>query len=118
MNYFSTRDASKQTISAAMAIKQGLANDGGLFVPESIPTLTKDEILDLCGKPYAERAAIILSKFLTDYTYEELLQDAEAAYCENSFPGGAAPVKKVTDSLFSLELWHVFILLGLNILIL
>ena len=106
MNYFSTRDASKQTISAAMAIKQGLANDGGLFVPEAIPALTREEILDLCQKPYAERAAIILSKFLTDYTYEELLQDAEAAYCENSFPGGAAPVKKVTDSLFSLELWH------------
>ncbi len=106
MNYFSTRDESKQTISSAKAIKQGLANDGGLFVPETIPSLTKEEILDLCHKTYAERAAVILSKFLTDYTYEELLQDAEAAYCENSFPGGAAPLKKVTDSLFSLDLWH------------
>ena len=106
MNYFSTRDVNKQTIPSAVAIKQGLATDGGLFVPEAIPSLTKDEILDLCKKSYPERAAAVLSKFLTDYTYEELLQDSEAAYCEDSFPGGAAPLQKVTDSLFSLELWH------------
>ena len=106
MNYFSTRDTSKKTIASAQAIKQGLATDGGLFVPEAIPALTKEEILDLCTKSYPERAATVLSKFLTDYTYEELLQDSQAAYCEASFPGGAAPLCKVTDSLFSLELWH------------
>ena len=87
MNYFSTRDASKQSISASAAIKQGLANDGGLFVPETIPSLTKEEILDLCNKSYAERAATVLSKFLTDYTYDELLADCEEAYSEASFPG-------------------------------
>ena len=76
MNYFSTRDVNKQTIPSAVAIKQGLATDGGLFVPEAIPSLTKDEILDLCKKSYPERAAAVLSKFLTDYTYEELLQDS------------------------------------------
>ncbi len=106
MNYFSTRDTSKSTILSAAAIKQGLATDGGLFVPESIPSLTKEEILDLCKKSYPERAAFVLGKFLTDYTYEELLQDCKAAYSEDSFPGGAAPLQKVTDSLFSLELWH------------
>ena len=106
MNYFSTRDINKSTISAAAAIKQGLATDGGLFVPESIPTLSKEEILALCEKSYPERAAFILGKFLTDYTYEELLDDCKEAYCEASFPGGAAPLQKVTDSLFSLELWH------------
>ena len=106
MNYFSTRDASKQSISASAAIKQGLANDGGLFVPETIPSLTKEEILDLCNKSYAERATTVLSKFLTDYTYDELLADCEEAYSEASFPGGAAPIEKVRDSLYSLELWH------------
>lgn len=106
MNYFSTRDSQKQTVSAAMAIKQGLAKDGGLFVPEAIPTLTENEVMALCKMSYPERAATILSKFLTDYTYEELLADSKAAYAEESFPGGAAPLKKVNDSLFSLELWH------------
>ena len=55
---------------------------------------------------YPERAAYILGKFLSDYTAEELLSDCTAAYSDTSFQGGAAPLKKVTDSIFSLELWH------------
>ena len=106
MNYFSTRDQNKKSVTSAVAIKQGLANDGGLFVPDSIPALSKDEVLSLCEKSYPERAAFVLSKFLSDYTYEELLTDSEAAYAPASFPDGAAPLKKVNDSLFSLELWH------------
>ena len=106
MNYISTRDPAKKTYSAAQVIKMGLAPDGGLFLPESIPTLTRDEVFALCKESYPVRAAKILEKFLTDYTYEELLADCTAAYSETSFPGGAAPLVKVTDSLYSLELWH------------
>lgn len=106
MKYFSTRDAQKKSFESAVVIKQGLAADGGLFVPESIPSLTDEEIKTLCHKSYPERAAAILSKFLTDYTYEELLSDSNNAYSETSFQGGAAPLKKVTDQVFSLELWH------------
>lgn len=106
MNYKSTRGCSDEVLSAAQIIKQGLASDGGLFVPEEIPTLTQDEISSLCTLTYPERAAKILSKFLTDYTYEELLSDCEAAYCETSFPGGAAPLKNVNNNIYSLELWH------------
>ena len=106
MNFQSTRDEKKVKYSAAQVIKQGLANDGGLFVPDEIPTLTKAEILDLCKDTYPKAAAKILSKFLTDYTYEELLEDCEGAYCEKSFVGGAAPLKKVNDNTYSLELWH------------
>ena len=106
MKYFSTRDAQKKSFESAVVIKQGLASDGGLFVPEEIPTISEKEIKDLCKKSYPERAAVVLSKFLTDYTYEELLSDSEGAYCETSFQGGAAPLKKVTDQVFSLELWH------------
>ena len=84
----------------------GLAPDGGLFIPESIPALTADEIAALCKESYPVRAAKILGKFLTDYTYEELLSDCEAAYAESSFPGGAAPLVHVHDSIYSLELWH------------
>lgn len=106
MKYYSTRDTKKKTYDSAQVIKQGLATDGGLFIPEAIPSLTKDDILSLCAMSYPQRAAKILSMFLSDYTYEELLSDCEAAYCEASFPGGAAPLKKVTDSIYSLELWH------------
>lgn len=106
MNYQSTRGKSGESLSSAQIIKQGLALDGGLFIPDEIPTLTFDEIKALCPLSYPERAAKILSKYLTDYTYDELLSDCRAAYCESSFPGGAAPVVKARDGIFSLELWH------------
>ena len=106
MMYQSTRDASHKKYSAAEVIKMGLAPDGGLFIPESIPALTQDEITALCKDTYPVRAAKILGKFLTDYTYEELLSDCEAAYAESSFPGGAAPLVHIHDNVYSLELWH------------
>ena len=106
MFYKSTRSNETAVASAAQVIKQGLANDGGLFVPESIPTLTLDEIQALCKEDYPVRAATILSKFLSDYTYEELLADCHEAYAETSFVGGAAPMVNIHDNLESLELWH------------
>lgn len=106
MKYYSTRDTEKKKYNSAEVIKQGLAEDGGLFIPESIPALNKNDIIELCGMTYPQRAAKILSLFLTDYTYDELISDCEKAYCETSFPGGAAPLKKVNDSIYSLELWH------------
>ncbi len=106
MKFYSTRDTKKQKLDSAQVIKQGLASDGGLFIPESVPALTKDDITALCAMSYPERAAKVLSMYLTDYTYDELLADCKAAYCEDSFPGGAAPLVKVNDSIYSLELWH------------
>ena len=106
MKYYSTRDVNKEKFDSAQVIKQGLAADGGLFIPESIPEITKTDICEMQKMSYAERAAKILSMFLTDYTYDELIADCKAAYSEESFPGGAAPLNKVTDTIYSLELWH------------
>ena len=108
MNYYSTRDQKKEfPVSAAQAIKQGLANDGGLFVPECLPTLTKEFLSELCADDYATRAAKMMKLFLADYTYEELLSDCQAAYALESFRGGAAPLCAVGNAdLYSLELWH------------
>ena len=106
MKYFSTRDSKKTSFDSAMVIKKGLAADSGLFVPESIPTISQKDIEKMCSMTYPERAATVLSMFLTDYTYEELLDDCKKAYCEASFPGGAAQLKKVNDIIYSLELWH------------
>ena len=71
MRYISTRGGLDTKLSAEV-IKQGLAEDGGLFVPETIPTITIDEIKSIIPDSYAQRTAFVLSKFLTDYTYEEL----------------------------------------------
>lgn len=106
MMFFSTRDSDKNLYKASEVIKQGLASDGGLFVPDSIPCVTNEEIMELTKKSYPEIAATILSKFLSDYTYEELLEDAENAYCPKSFPDGAAPLTKIKDNMYSLELWR------------
>ena len=57
MKYQSTRDNQKNKIESAQAIKQGLANDGGLFVPDDIPSLTEEDIAKLCPLSYPERAA-------------------------------------------------------------
>ena len=106
MMFQSTRDAGAAKVSAAFAIKQGLAADGGLFVPEQVPSISREDIEKLCHDDYPTRAAKILSLFLTDYTYDELLTDCKEAYREDSFVGGAAPLVKVRDGLYSLELWH------------
>lgn len=104
MNYISTRGQS-ESVSSAMAIKRGIAPDGGLYMPESIPALTEDMLRELCDLSYSERAAKIMSLFLTDYTYDELLEDCNKAYGDN-FDGYPAPVVSVGDKLKVLELWH------------
>lgn len=108
MKYVSTRDTSKtpEKVFAAEAIKKGLAPDRGLYMPESIPTLTKEQIEELRTLPYEKRAAEILSLFLTDYDSEKLLSDCTEAYSDKRFPGGAAPLCNIGDNRYSLELWH------------
>ena len=106
MLYSSTRSASGPFVQSAEAIKRGLAPDGGLYMPAEIPTLTEEDLYDLSEMPYAERAACILGKFLTDYSEEELRSDCREAYGEERFPGGAAPLSDIDGTTVALELWH------------
>ena len=106
MKYKSTRSKTETSVESAVAIKNGLAPDGGLYMPETIPTLTHEDLAALSDMSYPERAAKILSLYLSDYTEEELLADCRAAYGENRFPGGAAPLCKVDPEVTALELWH------------
>ena len=55
---------------------------------------------------YEERAAEVLSLFLTDYTYEELLSDAREAYSEKKFVPSPAPITELSGRKYMLELWH------------
>ena len=101
MQYHSTRD-SAVSVSAARAITQGISKDGGLFVPETFPALTKEE-----NASYVERATYVLSKYLTDFTADEVKECAAAAYSEERFRSPAiAPMKKLDDGTHILELWH------------
>ncbi len=108
MQYKSTRDIRENpvTVSAAEAIKEGLSPDGGLYIPLSFPTLTDGDFDTLLSMTYPERAADILSRFLTDYDKEGLLSDCRKAYAEDRFPGGAAPIHTMQGDIHSLELWH------------
>lgn len=106
MKYISTRGGEAQGVSSAYAIKTGLASDGGLFMPAEIPTVDTAFIETLAPLSYPERAAKILSLFLTDYSYEELLADAEAAYSSEKFTPSAAPVTALGEGKYMLELWH------------
>jgi len=108
MKYISTRDTSLSpaALTASEAIKRGLAADGGLFIPCEIPSLTHDDMKKLSDMGYAERAAYILSLFLTDYDKNALAEDCAKAYAPDRFPGGAAPLHLIADGIHSLELWH------------
>ena len=107
MKYVSTRDVRRgHAVRSAEAIKKGLAPDGGLYMPEVIPTLTEDDIVRLAALPYPRRASYILSLFLDDYDPEDLERYTDAAYGDDRFPGGAAPLFPVGDGIYSLELWH------------
>ena len=75
-------------------------------MPESIPQISEAELEALLHLSYSERAAKILSLFLTDYGYDELLEDATAAYSPEKFDLSPAPVSELGDGMYMLELWH------------
>ena len=106
MNYRSTRNSSIKTQSAH-AIVKGLSDEGGLYVPESIPKLSEQEILDLCDKSYVDRAYTVFGKFLTDFTPEELRHCVESAYNTKNFDtDNIAEITKLKGGRYVLELWH------------
>lgn len=103
MKYTSTRDTTK-AYSASEAIVKGISDDGGLFVPSSFPILDADTITQLIDCDYPERSAKILSMYMDDFSYDELLDYTTKAY--SRFDGDPCPVVKVEDGLYMLELWH------------
>jgi len=106
MNYRSTRGSDKR-ITAAEAIIWGLADDGGLYVPELFPLLTEEKIAELAGKSYQERAAYIMNLFLDGFDSEELTQFSNLAYSEPGYDHPAiAPLYKLDNNTRFLELWH------------
>ena len=106
MYYKSTRDSSLQVTSAA-AIAQGISADGGLFIPSEIPTLSMEELKSLAEMNYVERANLVFSKFLTDFTPEEIAYCTSNAYSTKNFDTeNIAELTEAFDKANILELWH------------
>ncbi|MFR5030870.1 MAG: threonine synthase [Blautia hansenii] len=101
--YGSTR-GNGEKITASMAILKGLAEDGGLFVPDSIPALDVP-LKELLGKSYQEIAYQVMSRLLTDFTEEELRNCINKAYDSKFDAPEIAPLVKKGNSYY-LELFH------------
>lgn len=101
--YKSTR-GKEQAVTASMAILKGLSEDGGLFVPESIPQL--DVPMDkLAQMTYQETAYEVMSRFLTDFTEDELKNCINKAYDSKFDTEKIAPLHEA-DGAYFLELFH------------
>ncbi len=101
--YRSTRD-DKNRVTASQAVLKGLAEDGGLFVPERIPelALSPETLADMT---YQETAYEVMRQFLTDYTEEELKACICSAYDEKFDTPEIAPLCEA-DGAYYLELFH------------
>ena len=106
MDYVSTRNKANK-VTAAYAIANGIAPDGGLYCPTAFPALTEEDWHALAQLDYKGRSARILGKFLTDFSAEELAGFAAKAYADDKFGGSdTAPVVPLADGKHMLELWH------------
>jgi len=102
MNFISTRGGEK--VTGARAIVNGLSANGGLYVPEKFPAVTAEEMAAMLEMSYPERATKVLMKYLTEYDEAELLAACEKAYAK--FEGDPAPLVRLDDGVYMLELWH------------
>ena len=108
MNYFSTRRDQKP-VQASAAILNGIAPDGGLYVPERIPRLDEAAIGRMRTADYPARACEILRLFLDDFSDTEVLDAVRTAYSEERFGEKICPLvqlNRYSERAYILELWH------------
>ena len=105
MEYFSTR-GTEERLTASEAISRGLAPDGGLFVPDTLPQIGVSELAGLLPLSYGERAKRILAAYLPEYSDAELEALVSASYGKNFDTEAIAPVRFTDDTTGYLELWH------------
>ena len=103
MRYVSTRGQAP-ALDFEGAMLTGLARDGGLYVPETIPTFTEAEIADLAGRPYEEIALRVMQPFTG--MDEARLSDLIARAYQGFGHDARAPLKQLGPNHFLLELFH------------
>src|SRR5471032_221130 len=105
MRYVSTRGEAPG-LDFVEVMLAGLARDGGLYVPETWPTVMNEAIAGFAGRPYAEVAVEVIRPFVGDSIPEaDLARMAREAYGTFRHPA-TAPLVQLGDSLFVLELFH------------
>jgi threonine synthase len=105
MRYVSTRGEAP-ALDFVEVMLAGLARDGGLYVPETWPSLSPETIAGFAGKPYAEVAVEVMRPFVGDSLPEaDLARMAREAYGTFRHPA-TAPLVQLGTSLFVLELFH------------
>ena len=101
--YTSTR-SNDVKVTASQAILKGLAADGGLFVPEALPTMDVS-LEELAKMDYKQVAYEVMKLFITDFTEEELKNCINKAYDSKFDTEEIAPMVKA-DGAYYLELFH------------
>lgn len=105
MRYISTRGKAP-ALSFSDVLLTGLAEDGGLYLPETWPTFSQEEWRAMRGLPYPELAARILAPFVgNDIDTQTLRQLCAKAYAGFDHPA-IVPLTQVEDGLFVQELFH------------
>ena len=102
MKYLSTRNRNTR-VSGAQAVVNGLAADGGLYVPETFPAVTEEDMRAMLAMSYDERAAYIIGLYLPELA-GILPEAARKAY--GRFEDDPAPVVQIDEDMYFLELWH------------
>ena len=100
MNFYSTKNK-KQVVGFKEAVKLGLPKDNGLFMPETIPTLTDDFLSNLDSCNLAE----IGYRVLQPYVGEEIPNDELKSICNDAF-SFEVPLIKLKENIYSMELYH------------
>ncbi|NMA06127.1 MAG: threonine synthase [Ruminococcaceae bacterium] len=103
MQYISTRDSSDK-LSSGLAIVRGISKSGGLYAPENFEEIFDYELLETFKSGYSKLAAEILSKLLTDFDSDHLVNFAEKAYGD-SFGSEPAKLRKLDKNKYVMELW-------------
>lgn len=103
MKYISTRGDGRK-LSASQAILKGLADDGGLFMPEKLPVFDF-ELKDLVGRDYKNTAYRIMRLYFTDYSEDELKECIDKAY-DGKFDTESIIDIKHACGAFYIELFH------------
>ena len=104
MSYFSTRGG--DCVTASQAILHGIASDGGLYVPAICPVLPRQKLIELASMPYSKRASLILRQYLEDFSGREIDEALAQAYGKQFDDPRIAPVRRIDDDTWMLELFH------------
>lgn len=104
--YIDTRGLGTQPVSFTEAVVNGLADGGGLYVPERLPELKLDDILALAKLPYAQRAAFVYRAFDIDLPAETVEALMAEAYGDAFDDKEVCPITSLDANTHVLELWH------------